>query len=140
MPDSEQQSWFGGLLKPLKDFMADLYAVGGLPLVLIGIGAANLLLVPYGENGETKEMVITIVSFVFAVLIWSVSAYIEARRSIIKMGNEAKQDEIVLSTISELAKMNMEGGDQAAVQIGARIDKLLGVLSEQAQPVGDAFK
>ena len=107
-------------LRSLGKYIRDLYLIGGIPLVLIGIGAATLF-IPYAA--ETR-MVITIALFGVGAVSWGASTYIAVFRWRTEIEVAAKQDELVLSAICEIAK------NETSDAVTKKIDALKDSLSE----------
>src|SRR5436305_1067366 len=102
MDNSEQQPTSDRRLDSLRDYILKLYSVGGIPLVLMGLAAANLFLPWYGGDA-TKQFIVTIILLVIGALTWSASAYLAILKWKAEMAIIAKQDEIVLTAICNLA-------------------------------------
>ena len=102
MDNSEQQPKSDSRLDSLLHYILKLYGVGGIPLVLMGLAAGNMFLPWYGGDA-TKQFVVTIILLVTGTLTWSASAYLAIQKWKAEMSIVAKQDEIVLTAICNLA-------------------------------------
>ena len=117
-------------LGSLRDYIGKLYALGGVPLVLIGVGAANLFL-PYGDTSEAIKLTVTILLFVLAVGTWAASTYVALQRWKTELQIVAKQDELVLSAIcriavdqtSDVTKEKAKALREALYEAGARLPR-----------------
>lgn len=99
---SDRESGLGELdrrLASLSDFLKQLYLAGGIPLVVIGIGAANLF-IPYGE---AQRWVVSILLIVIGTLAWGASVYAALLRWHVQAKVLAEQDALVLRTVCEIA-------------------------------------
>jgi predicted membrane channel-forming protein YqfA (hemolysin III family) len=65
---------------PLENYVTGLWKLGGLPLVLIGLGAVNLIYPNKGNYTETKRIVVTVFLFSAAILAWGSLMYLAFKR------------------------------------------------------------
>ena len=107
-------------LEPLGKYMLKLYAVGGIPLVFVGIGSAILV---FGGTGE-RPMIVGLALCVFGLLAWAASAYVAAHRWKTEMEIAANQDAQVIKTICEIAAA------QNSDVVEGKIKTLLGSLDK----------
>lgn len=121
------ESWnriFDQRLASLKDFLKQLYIAGGIPLVIIGLGAANMFL-PYGN--EQRE-VISILLIAIGALSWGATLYITLLRWKTQAQMVAEQDALVLRAVCDIARSEKwdvvqkktEALAKALEQMGAR--------------------
>lgn len=99
---SDREAGLGELdkrLASLGDFLKQLYVAGGIPLVVVGIGAANLF-IPYGE---AERWVVSLLLIAFGTLAWGASTYAALLRWNVQARVLAEQDTLVLRTVCEIA-------------------------------------
>jgi hypothetical protein len=102
MENSEEQPKSDKRLDSLRDYILKLYAVGGIPLVLMGLAAVNQFL-PWYAGDTTKQFIVTVILLVIGALTWSAASYLAIQKWKAEMAIVAKQDEIVLTAICNLA-------------------------------------
>lgn len=128
---SEKEAGLGELdrrLASLSDFLKQLYAAGGIPLAVVGIGAGNLFL-PYGD---AERWVISLVLVGIGTLAWAASVYAALLRWNVQAKVLAEQDALVLRTVCEIAASQasdvvpakVAALRQAIESVGARLELL----------------
>src|SRR5437870_3218153 len=91
---------FGGIEK----YVTNLWKLGGLPLVLIGLGAVNLLIPNKANYTETKQMVVTIFLFSAAILAWATLLYLAFKRWEKEMEIAAHQDDKIIDVVARIVE------------------------------------
>ena len=119
--DHDKEATTIGRLDSLRDYILKLYALGGVPLVLIGVGAAVLLL-----GGVSERSLIAGVSICsFGIIAWIASAYIASIRWRIEMQIAAAQDtEIVKTVCAMVGKLDPQVIEQNTRALLGMLDKL----------------
>lgn len=84
----------------LADATGRLYVVGGIPLVIIFLGVANLSL-PYAE---AQKWIVSIAAIVFAAITWAASLYVTLVQWRVRTQILAEQDALVLKTICDISR------------------------------------
>lgn len=107
-----------GRLGSLTDFLKQLYVAGGIPLVVIGLGAANMFL-PYGNE---QRWVVSIVLIAIGTLSWAATVYVTLLRWKVQAQIIAEQDAAVLRVVCEIARS--EKSDVAPGKIQTLNDSL----------------
>jgi len=101
-------------LASLADFLKQLYVAGGIPLVVIGLGAANMFL-PYGDE---QRWVVAIVLIAIGTLSWVATVYVTLLRWRVQAQIIAEQDATILRAACEIAR------SEASDVVPAKIDAL----------------
>ena len=104
---------FDQRLASLTEFLKQLYVAGGIPLVVIGLGAANMF-IPYGD---AQRWVVSILLIAIGTLSWAASVYVTLLRWKVQAQIVAEQDAIVLRAVCEIARS--EKSDVVPVKIAA---------------------
>ena len=121
--NDEESNGKGGVssrLEPLGKYILKLYAVGGIPLVFIGIGAVILV---FGGAGQ-RPMIAGLSLCVFGLLTWVASAYVATHRWKTEMEITSNQDAQVIKAICAIAV------DQNTDVVEAKVKALLGSLDK----------
>jgi len=87
-------------LASIADFLKQLYIAGGIPLVLIGLGAANMF-IPYGD---AQRWVVSIVLIAIGTLSWGASVYVALLRWKAQAQIVAEQNVLVLRAVCDIAR------------------------------------
>lgn len=111
----------GRSLASIGDFLKQLYLVGGIPLVLIGIGAANMF-APYDE---IQRWVLSGVLIGIGTLAWGATVYVALLRWKTQAQILAEQEAQVLRAVCDIARV--EKSDVAPAKIEA-LQKALGQM------------
>jgi len=101
-------------LTPLWKYIIQLYKVGGLPLVLVGIGGA----LPFMPWWETQKIIIASVALCcIGIIAWAASAYLAVYRWKVEMEIVARQDAQVIETICKIAAAEKSDVVKGKVQV-----------------------
>lgn len=111
---------------PLESYVTGLWKLGGLPLVLIGLGAVNLIFPNKGNYTETKQIIVTVFLFSAAILAWGSLIYLAFKRWEKEMQIAAQQDDRIIEVVARL----VEGSQQDAVVIEKRVQVLITSLPQ----------
>lgn len=66
---------------PFENYVRGLWKIGGLPLVLVGLGVANLFYFPESQRyTEAEQMLVSVFLFLASVIVWGTSSYLAFRR------------------------------------------------------------
>jgi hypothetical protein len=90
-----------GHLDSLANYISGLWKVGGLPLVMIGIGAANLF-VPTGKDWlytPNKQLIITGLLFVSGLVAWGSLVFLAFKRWQSELQCAIQQDAKVIEAV-----------------------------------------
>ena len=87
-------------LAPIGDFLRQLYVAGGIPLVLIGVGAANLFI----SYADAQRWVVSIVLISVGTLSWGAALYVALLRWKTQAQIIAEQDALVLKAVCDIAR------------------------------------
>src|SRR6266404_1340608 len=92
-------------LDQLAAYITGLWKLGGMPLVLIGLGAINLT-IPLSENNYTEAMKILTTSFLFlsSVITWATVTLIAYKRWQYEMELNSRIDAKVIESVVKLAE------------------------------------
>ena len=122
---SSTQSAKQDQLRPLADYIKQLYLVGGVPLVVLGVGAANLFL-PYSSDNPGAKLAVTILLFAIGGLAWGASTYVALHRWKVELEALARQDEILLQTICEIVQKEerSESAEKRIAGLMGRVNNL----------------
>lgn len=98
--DNQERGTLDHRLASLSEFLKQLYLAGGIPLVVIGLGATNMFL-PYGD---APRWVISIVLIAIGTLSWAASVYVTLLRWKVQAQIVAEQDALVLRAVCDIAR------------------------------------
>jgi hypothetical protein len=93
-----------GHLDPLANYITGLWKVGGLPLLMIGLGAANLFVPSGSVYTETKQFVITGFLFASGVVAWASLILLAFKRWQSELKHAIQQDAQVIEAVVRLVE------------------------------------
>jgi len=118
----EEQRW--DHLKPLNDYITGFWKIGGIPLVLVGLGAANLFVPTIPSYPENEHFILTAGLFLMGLTTWVVSSLLAYKRWKSHAEIAAHQEREILNCTTRL----LEKTESDSAILDARVDILLKVL------------
>ncbi len=101
MNNSKQgNSGFDQRLTSLKDFLKQLYFTGGIPLVIVAIGAANMFV----TYAEPQRSVVSILLIAIGAMSWGASLYVTLLRWRTQAQMLAEQDALIVQAVCDIAR------------------------------------
>jgi hypothetical protein len=101
MNHSEQgNSRFDQRLTSLKEFLKQLYVTGGIPLVIVAIGAANMFV----AYAEPQRSVVSVLLIVIGAISWGASLYVTLLRWRTQAQMLAEQDALIVQAVCDIAR------------------------------------
>jgi len=79
-PTPPQRSDKASQLQPLAEYITGLWKLGGIPLVMVGLGALNLFFPTSSVYTEPKQFLITSFLFVSGLLTWGSLTFLAFKR------------------------------------------------------------
>src|SRR2546425_1131403 len=96
----------------LSGYIAGLWKAGGLSLVLVGLGAANLFLPSSQAYTDIKQLVITALLFLSGVTTWASVTVLALKRWQQELQLAGQQDATVIQAVAKIAE---RAGDSAEI-------------------------
>jgi len=89
-------------LSALSGYISGLWKLGGLPLVLVGLGAANLFVPNFAGYGQAKQFVLTAGLFLAGLVTWVSVTVLAYRRWHAEAQIASDQDAKLLETVAQI--------------------------------------
>lgn len=119
-------------LESLSNYISGLWKLGGLPLVLIGLGAANLFIPGNPLYTEAKQILMTTLLFCSALIVWGSVTLLAYKRWKFEMQIASQQDATIINAITTIVEKTKS--DAAAKQRVETLVSQLPALRSRAVP------
>lgn len=101
--DKKKQNGSNKLVS-LSNYIEGLWKLGGLPLVLIGIGAANIFVPDFATYGATEHLFVTAFMFVSGVVTWGTTVFLAYQRWKTELDIVGQRERQLIQSICEIIK------------------------------------
>ena len=122
-----------GRLDSLANYITGLWKLGGLPLLMIGLGAANLF-VPISVYTETKQFVITGLLLVSGAVAWASLVFIAFKRWQFEIQCAIQQDARVIDAVVRLVE-GVQSDAAARERVKTLTESLASLRAGAVQPL-----
>lgn len=105
-------------LVPLSSYITGMWKLGGLPLVLVGIGAANIFVPTVAGYSETEQYFVTVFLFFSGLLAWGATVQLAYKRWQLEVELSNQRDKAVIDSICKIAtSVESDAAAKARVEI-----------------------
>ncbi len=81
-----------------------MWKLGGLPLVLVGLGAANIFIPEFGGYDNNENLLVTGFLFISGIVAWSATVYVAYERWKAELNIVAERERILIQSMCEIVK------------------------------------
>jgi hypothetical protein len=108
-------------LKSLSDYISGLWKLGGLPLLLIGLAAANIM-IPSLHESNTNRYLVTIILIASGLIAWFSTTYIAFIQWNSKEKKESDENKAIINAITEVVKNATP--ESAEIKVNSLVDSI----------------
>lgn len=119
-------------LVSLSNYIGGLWRLGGLPLVLIGIGAVNIFVPEFPGYDATEHLIVTAFTFISGVITWAVTVFLAYNRWKAELNIAGQRERQLIQSICDLVK-HVEADAAVQFRINILTDAIANIETQKVQ-------